>query len=753
MNIDKILSELTLEEKASLCSGSDFWHTQPIERLDLPTVMVSDGPHGLRKNIDLAENPNQAIDAVCFPAACASACSFDRKVMETIGKAIGEECRSEGLAVILGPGCNIKRSPLCGRNFEYFSEDPFLAGEMAAAHIKGVQSKGVGSCIKHFAANNQESRRFSVSAEVDERTLREIYLPPFETVIKEAKPLTVMCSYNRINGVHSSQNKWLLTKVLREEWGFDGLVMSDWGAVDDRVEGIRAGLDLEMPTSLGKNDALIVEAVDKGELSTEELDRCVKRVLELIDKTCDIGKDAPEWDKLKDHELARKLAGECIVLLKNENNILPLNAKKKTAFIGLFAKEPRYQGGGSSHINSLMIDSAVDCVKEYAEVTYAQGYVTNEDRTDDALLAEAVETAKAADTVVIFAGLPDQFESEGYDRTHMRMPECQLKLIDEIVNVNPNIVVVLHNGSPIEMPFADKVMGIVEAYLCGDGSGGAVCDVLYGKVNPSGKLAETFPQKLSDNPSYLNFPGEGDKVYYREGLFVGYRYYDKKEIEPLFPFGYGLSYTTFEYSDLRLSHTELEDDRQLKVEVTVTNTGKIDGKETVQLYVADRESSVIRPVKELRGFEKVSLKAGESKRVVFMLDSRAFAYYEPEIKDWFVEYGAYDIMIGASSRDIRLKDTVYVNGKKRLPINFTLNSSFGDIRQFPEGKKLLEEVLKTANVLGGPEEDSEELKMMYEAMTNELPLRAIVSFSDDPKLTRYYLQSIVDKVNEILNSK
>ncbi len=751
MNIDKILAELTLEEKASLCSGSDFWHTKTVERLDIPAVMVSDGPHGLRKNVDLAENPNQAIQAVCFPAACATACSFDRKLLETLGKAIGDECRHEELAVILGPGCNIKRSPLCGRNFEYFSEDPFLAGQMAASHIKGVQSKGVGSCIKHFAANNQETRRFSVSAEVDERTLREIYLAPFETVIKEAKPWTVMCSYNRINGVHSAQNKWLLTDVLRDEWGFGGLVMSDWGAVDDRVEGIKAGLDLEMPSSLGKNDKLIVEAVNKGELSEKELDKCVRRVLELIDKAAEGADPSTEWDKLKDHQLARKLAGECIVLLKNDDAVLPLDSRRKTAFIGLFAKEPRYQGGGSSHINSLTVDSALECVKEYAEVSYAQGYITSEDKTDEALLKEAVETAKAADTVVVFAGLPDSFESEGYDRTHMRMPECQLRLIDELCKVNENIIVVLHNGAPIELPFNDKVKGIVEAYLCGDGSGGAVCDVLYGKVNPSGKLAETFPKKLSDNPSYINFPGEGDTVKYQEGIFVGYRYYDKKEIEPLYPFGYGLSYTTFEYSDLRLSHTELDADKTLKVEVTVTNTGSVDGKEIVQLYVSDRESSVIRPVKELKGFEKVFLKAGESRKVVFILDSRAFAYYEPAVKDWHIEYGAFDIMIGASSRDIRLTDTVYVSSEKRLPVHFTLNSNLGDIRQFPEGRQLLEDVFRATNATGGFDDEDEAMRRMNEVMTNELPLRAIVSFSDDERLTRDYLQGIVDKINELLN--
>jgi len=753
MNIESIMNELTIEEKASLCSGADFWHTKTIERMDIDPIMVSDGPHGLRKNVDLADNPNQAIEAVCFPAACASACSFDRGLLEELGKAIGKECQTEKLAVILGPGCNIKRSPLCGRNFEYFSEDPYLAGQLAAAHIKGVQSQGVGACIKHFAANNQETRRFSVSAEVSERALREIYLAPFEAVIKESKPWTVMCSYNRINGVHSSQNKWLLTDVLRDEWGFEGLVMSDWGAVDDRVEGIRAGLDLEMPSSMGKNDRLIVEAVERGELSVDELDSCTRRVLELIARAQEGARPDMVWDKKKDHELAARIASECIVLLKNEGDVLPLDKNKKIAFIGLFAKEPRYQGGGSSHINSKYIDSALDRSSDYVKVTYAQGYVTDSDRTDEALLSEAVENAKAADVAVIFAGLPDAFESEGFDRRHMKMPECQLRLIDEIAAVNKNTVVVLHNGAPIEMPFNDKVSGIVEAYLCGDGTGKAVCDVLFGKQNPCGKLAETFPKKLSDNPSYLNFPGFGDKVSYSEGIFVGYRYYEAKDIEPLYPFGYGLSYTTFEYSDLRLSHSELDESKTLSVEVTVTNTGKYDGKEIVELYVSDRESSVARPVKELKGFEKVFLKAGESKKVVFRLDSRAFAYYEPAIEDWFIEYGAYDILVGASSADIRLKDTVYVNSGKRLPVHFDLNSNLGDIRQLPEGARMLADLFSSTDATGGHDDDDENMKRVSEMMTNELPLRAVVSFSADPRFTREYMKSMIDKLNETLGEE
>lgn len=753
MNIEKILQELTVEEKAALCSGLDFWHTKPNERLDIPSVMVSDGPHGLRKNIENAENPNQAIIAVCFPTACASACSFDRKLLEEIGKAIGEECQNQGVSVILGPGCNIKRSPLCGRNFEYFSEDPFLAGQLAAAHIRGVQSRGVGTSLKHFACNNQEERRFSVSAEVSTRALREIYLPAFETAVKESKPWTVMCSYNKINGVHSSQNKWLLTDVLRDEWGFEGLVVSDWGAVDDRSSGIIAGLDLEMPGSCGKNDSRIVEAVKKGELSEEALDKCARRVLELIDKSLESAKPDTAWDLEAHHKLARKLAAECIVLLKNEKRLLPLDKSKKIAFIGKFASEPRYQGGGSSHINTYKVDSALAAAEEHAEVTYAQGYNTDEDKTDKALLAEAVKAASDADIAVVFAGLPDAFESEGYDRTHIRMPQCQLELIDEISKVNKNLVVVLHNGAPVEMPFADKAGAIVEAYLAGEGSGGAVCDVLFGKANPCGKLAETIPLKLADNPSYLNFPGEGDTVRYAEDIFVGYRYYDRKEMPVRFPFGHGLSYTTFEYSDIELSSADIHDTDTLNVSVTVKNTGKLEGKEIVQLYVSDRESSVIRPVKELKGFEKLSLKPGESKRVVFRLDKRSFAYFEPAINDWVVEYGAFDILVGASSADIRLNGTVYVTPTVEAPVHFTLNSNFGDIRRFPECKKILEDALKDTYYGIGFEAEDESMKNMAEAMTNDLPLRAIVSFTDSPLLTRELMQSIIDKCNAALEAE
>lgn len=752
MNIEKILKELTLEEKASLCSGSDFWHTKSVDRLEIPRIMVSDGPHGLRKNIENAQNPNEAIKAVCFPTASALACSFDRKLLETMGKALGEECQAENVSVILGPGCNIKRSPVCGRNFEYFSEDPYLASEMACAHIKGVQSKGVGTSLKHFACNNQETRRLTCDEKIDERTLREIYLSAFEAAVKKAKPWTIMCSYNRINGVHSSQNKWLLTDVLRDEWDFKGLVMSDWGAVDDRVEGIKAGLDLEMPASFGKNDKLIVEAVNKGELSTEELDKCVRRVLELVDRAEESRSDAV-WDKEKQHELARKISAQCSVLLKNEDDILPLDKNDKICFIGYFAQKPRYQGGGSSHINSFKVTSALEAVKEYCEVEYAQGYVTDEDKTDEKLLKEALECAARNDKVVIFAGLPDAFESEGYDRTHMRMPECQLELIEKISEINKNVVVVLHNGSPVEMPFINNIKALLEVYLGGQAVGGAVCDLLFGKVNPSGKLAETFPVKLSDNPSYLNFPGTGDDVQYREGIFVGYRYYEKKEMPVLFPFGFGKSYTTFEYGNMTVSSEEINENKTLTVTCEITNTGKRDGMEIVQLYIRDKESSVIRPIKELKGFEKVALKAGETKKVAFHLEKRSFAYYEPSISDWFVEYGEFEILIGASSQDIRLSKSVYVNSDVKLPMYFDFNSTVGDVMACDEGRKVFGDLInKFCNTMlcsngDGLGESSQDMAV---SMFKDTPLRGILGYDERPEFDRKMLAEMIDTVNKLM---
>lgn len=752
MDIRKIISEMTLEEKAGLCSGSDFWHTKSVERLGIPMMMVSDGPHGLRKQDLAADNlgVNVSIEAVCFPTACALACSFDRELIYRMGQALGNECQAEDVGVILGPGANIKRSPLCGRNFEYFSEDPYLASNMAANHIKGVQSQNVGTSLKHFLANNQEHRRMTTSAQIDERTLNEIYLAAFEIAVKEGKPWTVMCSYNQINGEFASENKLYLKDVLRDKWGFDGFVVSDWGAVNDRVKGISAGLDLEMPASGGANDALIVQAVKDGMLSESDLDECCGCILGVLDRYIKGHDPQAVWDKDADHKLSAEIASQCMVLLKNEEDILPLDKNKKIAFIGKFAAEPRFQGGGSSHINACKVTDALSAAADHAEVSYAQGYRTDEDITDAELLSEAVETAKNSDIAVIFAGLTDLFESEGFDRSHMRMPECQNELIARIEEVQPNTVVVLHNGSPVEMPWLGSVKGLLEVYLGGQAVGEAACKVLFGDINPSGKLAETFPLKLSDNPSYLNFPGEGDTVEYREGIFVGYRYYDFKEMDVLFPFGYGLSYTTFDYSDLRVSVSGCT----AEVTVTVKNSGKVRGKEIVQLYVRDCESSVIRPVKELKGFEKVDLEPGEEKDVAFQLDSRAFAFYSVKIHDWFVESGDFEIMIGRSSRDIVLAQTIHIESEDRMPYVCTMNSTVGDLMKIDCARKYMDKfVAAFAGAMEGNSDGNEmgeSTRLMMEHQLRDNPLRVMVSFSDGA-ITRDDLTEVINKINAELN--
>ena len=758
-DVKGIIREMTLEEKAGMCSGKDFWHLKGVERLGIPEVMVSDGPHGLRKQAAEADHLglNESIKAVCFPTACATACSFDRDLLEEMGERIGDECQAEDLSVILGPAVNIKRSPLCGRNFEYFSEDPYLASQMAAAHIKGVQSKNVGTSIKHFAANNQEHRRMSCSSEVDERTLREIYLAAFETAIKEAKPDTVMCSYNRINGEFASENHWLLTEVLRDEWGFDGYVMSDWGAVNDRVKGLKAGLELEMPASGGTTDKEIVEAVKNGELDEAVLDRAVERILNIVFKFAD-NRQEGKFDKEEDHKLAAKIEAESMVLLKNEG-VLPLPTQgKKIAFIGKFAEAPRFQGGGSSHINSFKITGALEAAKEVAQVTYAQGYDIKEDVIDQDMLNQAVETAKEADVAVIFAGLPDAFESEGYDRSHMRMPECQNTLISEIAKVQENVVVVLHNGSPVEMPWADEVKGILEAYLGGQAVGQAEVDVLFGKANPCGKLAETIPYKLADNPSYLNFPGDGQTVAYKEGVFVGYRYYDTKEMPVRYPFGYGLSYTTFEYSDLQLSADKIKDTDTLKVTLKVKNTGDRAGKEIVQLYVADKTGAACRPVKELKNFVKVELQPQEEKTVEMELDKRSFAWYNTQIHDWYAASGEYEILAAASSRDIRLKKTVYVESTTELPIHVHMNTTIGELLENPRTKAVIEGMTDSLiQHMGGSSGDEEEESAASEAISKEMslkmmensPLRTLRSFmgmsTEEIKELIEKLQAAADK--------
>ena len=755
MDIKSLVSQLTLEEKAGLCSGADFWHTKAVERLGIPASMVSDGPHGLRKQDEEVDHLgiNDSIKAVCFPAASATAASFDREMLCRMGEAIGDSCQHEKLSVVLGPAVNIKRSPLCGRNFEYFSEDPYLAGQMASALIHGIQSRNVGTSIKHFAVNSQEHRRMSSSADVDERTLREIYFPAFETAVKQEQPWTVMCSYNRINGVFASENPWLLTEVLRGEWGFEGYVMSDWGAVSDRVAGVKAGLDLEMPASGGFNDRKIVEAVRSGKLDEAVVDQAVERILNIVYRFVEHAKPETPWDKEAQHLLAAEVAADCMVLLKNEDGILPLSREDEIAFIGEFAEKPRFQGGGSSHINCFKTTSALEAA-EGLKIRYARGYSVADDCATDEMIREAVEAARSARVAVVFAGLPDVYESEGYDRTHMRMPDCQNRLIEAVAAANPNTVVVLYNGSPVEMPWIGSVKAVLEAYLGGQAVGLATVRVLFGEVNPSGKLPESFPKKLADNPSYLFYSGEGDTAEYREGIFVGYRYYDRKETELLFPFGHGLSYTSFDFSDLRLSRKRITDQESLTATVRVTNTGKRAGKSVVQLYVGDCESSVFRPVRELKGFEKIFLEPGESKDVSFTLDKRSFAYWNTKIHDWHVESGEFRIEIGHSSRDIACCAAVQVDSTAEIPRRYDVNSIFMDLMQDPRADTVLKPLLDGIREMFMPS-DEEQSDAAQEAISNEMslamvkymPLRSILSFAGD-KADPGLIDQILKALNE-----
>lgn len=745
-DIKKLIAEMTLEEKAGLCSGLDFWTTKGIERLGIPSIMLTDGPHGLRKQVGETDHLglNESVPATCFPSGSGLACSWDRELLEKVGVALGEECQAENVGVVLGPAANIKRSPLCGRNFEYFSEDPYLSTEMAASHINGVQSQGVGTALKHFAANNQEHRRLTSDSIIDERTLREIYLASFEGAIKQSQPWTVMCGYNKLNGEYCSENKYLLNDILKEKWGFEGFVMSDWGAVNERVDALSAGLELEMPASFGMGDKKIIDAVKNGKLSESVLDAAVERFLKIIFKIADNKKENTVYDKEQHHKLARDVAKECMVLLKNKDNILPLKKEGNIAVIGGFAKNPRYQGGGSSHIIPTKLDNVfeeiVRSVGKNAKVSYADGYKLEQDMVDDELMKEAKKVAADADVVIVFAGLPERYESESYDRKHMNIPKNHSALIEAVAEVQSNIVVVLSNGSAIEMPWINEVNGVLEAYLGGQALGGAIADILFGHANPCGKIAETFPLELSHNPSYINFPGEGDKVEYKEGIFIGYRYYDKTNTKILFPFGHGLSYTTFEYTDISIDKKEIFDKETVTVTVKVKNTGKVSGKEIIQLYVKDIESSVIRPEKELKGFEKIELKSGEEKSVAFVLSKRAFAYYNTDIKDWYVESGEFEILVGKSSKQIELKEYVKVNSTTVIEKKYHRNSTLGEIMADPIGL----EILKQFGLI--QDQEGAEQDEMVMAMLRYMPLRGVVNLSQG-RFKEENLKMILEKLN------
>lgn len=755
--IRELVSKMTLEEKASLCSGLDFWNTKGIERLGIPSVMVSDGPHGLRKQEEAADHlgMNESIKAVCFPAGCAVAASFDRETAKLLGETLGTECQAENISTILGPAMNIKRSPLCGRNFEYYSEDPLVSSEMASAYIQGVQSRHVGTSPKHFLANNQEFHRMTSDSVMDERTLREIYMASFEAMVKQAKPWTIMNSYNKLNGTYLCENKEMLTDVLRKEWGFDGYVMTDWGAMNERVQSLLAGCNLEMPSSGGSTDREIAVAVKNGTLEEAVLDRSCEEFLEIIFRYIENRDTDAVFNLEKDHAVAQKIEEESIVLLKNEDNILPLKEGCKAAFIGKYAAKPRYQGGGSSHINSFKVESAWETVKDNGSVIYAQGYDDREDVTDEELLTEAIKAAKKAEAAVIFAGLPDNFESEGYDRKHLRMPKCQNRLIEEISAVQPNTIVILHNGAPVEMPWIDKVKAVLEVYLGGQAVGSAAVNILYGKTNPSGRLPETFPLRLEDTPCYLFYGGENDRSEYREGVFVGYRYYTSKDMPVLFPFGYGLSYTDFTYTNLQISNAKIQDNETLTVKVDVTNTGNCKGKEVIQLYISAKEGQVIRPVRELRAFKKISLNPGETKTVVLELDGRAFSYWNTEIHDWYMEPGSYKIQIGKSAQEILLEKEVQIRTERKLPRSYTLNSTLGEVMKDERGQHLLGEVLgytagkaEGIDAITAKSEDGSQMmnQEMLEAMMGGMPLRQMMSFI--PGIKKENLTELIKMLNE-----
>lgn len=708
---------LTLEERASLVSGKDFWFTAKVPGVD--RMMMSDGPSGLRKqDINVAPTDvNNSVDAVCFPSSALTASSFDDGMLLKLGHHLGVAANAEKLGLLLGPGVNIKRSPLAGRNFEYFSEDPLLAGRMATAYVKGVQAEGVGVSVKHFAANNREDQRFTSSSNMDERTLREMYLSQFERIVKEAHPATLMCSYNRLNGTLNSQNQRLLTDILRNEWGFEGLVMSDWGAVADHVAAIKAGLDLEMP---GKGQASvdeIVNAVKEGRLQESTLNRSALRVLKVVEKW---GKDVSQtedYDKEEQHRFARQMADDSIVLLKNKDSQLPLASDDSLAIIGELAEKPRYEGGGSSHVNAHNVVTPLAAAPENAQ--YAAGYSLKETAPEDQLVDKAVALAKQSDRVIFFAGFPEQMETEGFDKKTISLPDNQNQLIEKITSVNPNVTVVLENGSVVEMPWADHVPAIVETYLAGEAVGEATWDILTGKVNPSGKLSESFPLRLQDNPTYGTFGHDHEEEDYREGIFVGYRYYDLHEMPVRFPFGHGLSYTSFAYSDLQVN----EEDNDVQVSFTISNIGQVAGKEVAQVYVANHVSRVVMPVKELRDFAKVSLDPGESKTVSLKLPRRAFSYYNADKQQWEADNGEYEIMVGSSSRDIRLSAKLQLTIGVNPLGEITADSYIGDVWNDPDPK--VQSALKKSGLYDvlKPMMDDEQ----WVAISANMPLRSLAA--------------------------
>lgn len=733
--IFSLLQQLTLEEKAALCTGASAWTTVPVDRLGIPELFMADGPHGVRRVPDIHALGAPSLPATCFPTASCLASTWNGALIREVGEALGQEATALGVDVLLGPGVNMKRTPLCGRNFEYFSEDPFLAGELAASLIDGVQSTGVGTSLKHFAANNQEYQRFSINAVIDERTLREIYLTAFETVVKKTRPWTVMCAYNKLNGSYCSEHHELLIDILKDEWGFKGLVMSDWGAVHDRVKSLQGGLDLEMPGPRERRVQAVIDAVRSGELDEAYLDEAVQRILTVVFKA----KATPKgggFDASAHHALARRAAGEGIVLLKNDG-LLPLRSPQRIAVIGRAAQQPHFQGGGSSHIVPTQVDIPFDELHKLAgaaEITYCDGYPAG-DSFDQALIDEAVQAAAAAEVALLYLALPHYKESESYDRPDLDLTLQQVALIQAVCAVQPQTAVILNNGSALAMSaWIDGAAAVLEAWMMGQAGGGAIADVLWGKVNPSGKLAETFPLREADTPAFINFPGGHGEVRYGEGLFIGYRYYDAKDQPVLFPFGHGLSYTTFAYSNPRVSAATFKDVDGLTVSVDVTNAGSVAGQEIVQVYVHDRQAGLVRPLKELKGFAKIALQPGETRTVTITLDHRAFAYYHPAYKQWITESGEFELLIGASAADIRCRETVTLESTLDLPSLLNRQSTVREWLEDPRGRPVFGPVFEMMTAAMGATfgsgDESEAIGMDMTGFMMEMPLLSLLLFQE-----------------------
>jgi beta-glucosidase len=730
--ITDLIKKMSLEEKAALCTGASPWTTTPIEHLGVPEMTVSDGPHGVRRVADVNNLMEQSLPATCFPTASCMASTWDVDLIHRLGQAIAEECIALKVDVVLGPGANMKRTPLGGRNFEYYSEDPYLAGQMAANFIRGVQSKGVGTSLKHYATNNQEYQRLTISSEVDERTLREIYLPAFENAVKKAQPWTVMCAYNRLNGTYCSENHKLLVDILKDEWEFEGFVVSDWGAVHDRVASLKGGVDLEMPGPRELRVKAVVEVVRNGTLDEAVLDEAVRRILSIVLRAAETPKGG-SFDIAGHHALARRVAAEGMVLLKN-TGILPLQDQQHIAVIGRAAQNAYFQGGGSSHINPTQVDVPLIELQKLAgdaELTYAEGYPADESFNQD-LIDEAVKHARSAEVALLYICLPETKESEGYDRPDLDLTTQQVALIKAVSAVQPHTVVILNNGAPVVMgEWIDGPAAVLEAWMMGQAGGGAIADVLYGKVNPCGRLAETIPLRLVDTPAYINYPGGNGEVRYGEGIFIGYRYYDAKQVPVQFPFGYGLSYTTFSYTNPKVSAQTFKDVDGLTVTVDVTNTGKLAGKEVIQVYVHDHKSGLLRPPKELKGFAKVELQPGETKTVTISLDFRAFAYYHPGYMRWITEDGEFDILVGASSADIRNIQKVQLESTLKLPSLLKRDSTLREWLEDPRGQAVLTPMVQQMTsqmqaILGGA--GSEGIGMDLSGFMMDMPFTDMLHF-------------------------